>query len=96
MAKTIRLDSLSKDEREVLRDSIPLLRDKAGYYWDKPEVAQAYKKWLEVTKGRYTEGGYEQFFLMVYKMKQASINLYTMKEENQDYLRKVMHGEIIC
>ena len=95
MAKKIDLKLLSTDEIQILKDAIPLLRDKSGNYWENEEIMNHYKKWITATDGRYKEGGLEQFFLATYDMKKYSIHNYLRKDE-RDYLRKVINGDIIC
>ena len=51
MAKPINLKTLTDEERGVLVEAIPVLRNMGEErWWENTEFKRLYKKWLETTK----------------------------------------------
>jgi|TARA_R110000737_G_scaffold287761_1_gene294251 hypothetical protein len=93
MAKPINLKTLSEDERTILKDAIPLLRETDPYYWEKKEFKDAYDNWIQTTNGQYTDGGFGQFKLAVAQMRNKMPLTY---KDNGTLLRKVIRGDLQC
>ena len=84
MAKPINLKALSEDERGVLVESIPVLRNLTGEtWWQDPQFKEQYKKWLEVTNCSYKDGGFEQFKLVIHQMRRTVPLTYKINKENK-------------
>lgn len=69
MAEPINLGNLTEEERGVLVEAIPLLRNKGPWWWDTPEAKELYGKWTKATNGSFSEGGYDQFRLAIHQMR---------------------------
>jgi|TARA_B110000240_G_C13395999_1_gene408866 hypothetical protein len=93
MAKPINLKILSEDERTILKDAIPLLRDSDPYYWENKSFKDSYAKWIDTTNGQFADGGFEQFKLAVAQMRNKMPLTY---KDNGTLLRKVIRGDIQC
>ena len=73
MAKPINLKTLTDEERGVLVEAIPVLRNMGEErWWENTEFKRLYKKWLETTKSSHVDGGFEQFKLGIYQMRKAA------------------------
>jgi len=93
MAKPIDLKTLSEQERTILKDAIPLLRESDPYYWEKKEFKDAYEKWINTTNAQYADGGFSQFKLAVAQMRNKMPLTY---KDGFDQIRKVIRGDIQC
>jgi len=89
MATPIDLRTLTEDERTLLVQGIPLLRDDDPYYWEKKEFKELYESWTKETNAQYTKGGFEQFKLAVAYMKKRLPLTY---KANTDFVNKRIEG----
>lgn len=84
MATPINLKALSDEERGVLVESIPVLRNlKGDLWWQDPQFKTQYKKWLEVTNCSYKDGGFEQFKLGIHQMRRTVPLTYKINKDKK-------------
>lgn len=70
MAKPINLKHLTEDERSILVEAIPLLRNKDPFWFDDPKFKDIYQKWLSTTDHAYhAESGFVGFKMAVKAMR---------------------------
>ena len=82
MAKPIKLNTLTEDERGILVESIPLLRCKEKYWWEESDFKKQYQKWLTATNSAYhKDGGFKQFKLAIHQMRKTMPNTYKTPEK---------------
>ena len=71
MAKPINIKHLTEEERAVLVEAIPLLRNKDTYYFESEDFKQLYAKWYQVTNGVYhDDGGFNGFKMAIKAMRE--------------------------
>lgn len=95
MATPINIRTLSEAEKGVLAEAIPVLRNKNAYYWEDSEFKRLYKKWLDVTKSSFVEGGFEQFKIAVMQMRKHVPSFYYTRSETPDTREYTEEGLVI-
>lgn len=95
MTTPINIRTLSEAEKGVLAEAIPVLRNKSTYYWEDTEFKRVYKKWLDVTKSSFVDGGFEQFRIAVKQMRRHVPSFYYTRSEKPDTREFTEDGLII-
>lgn len=69
MAKPTDLTKFTNEERKILVDAIPLLRNKDNYYWEEGQFKELYAQWLRIPNNPYADDGFSGFKMAVAKAK---------------------------
>ena len=71
MAKPVNLRLFTNEERKILVDAIPHIREKGLYWFKNPQLNALYKKWIRIPNNPYQDGGLDQFKYAVAHMRRS-------------------------
>lgn len=84
MPKPINLKHLTENERSILVEAIPLLRNKDAFWFEDQQFKDIYQKWLSATNSAYHDESGFVGFKMAVKAMRDKVPLTFKSEEKPD------------